>query len=202
MLYFLLHDAEQFHGRIAPALGASARSRSFAPVVRLRRGLGRIIGDFADRFRLLADEQPLLLKLSAKQPFDRRLWRHIAGELLLYGSADAPPFQTAEETLTALVEDGQCDLMRRAHNGSRDVDFDGALYRPGRAGINDLAEVARIADGLSVIDPANWGAVALPAELVDDPAEELAFAAECLARLRDVYEQARRTGQVVICEDF
>ena len=70
-------------------------SASFGPVVELAADLAPTIAAFADRFHLTADEQPLLTRLTADQPFDRRLWRHLAGEVLLYAAADAPAIQTA-----------------------------------------------------------------------------------------------------------
>src|SRR5256885_6981898 len=75
MLYFLLHDAAAFRGRIAPALAAGWRRRTFAPVAALAADLGPAVAAFADRFRLTADERPLLAGLTADRPVDRRLWR-------------------------------------------------------------------------------------------------------------------------------
>src|SRR5437899_2263500 len=83
MLYFLLHDAESFDRRISPALAASWRRRTFRPIVVLAADLGPALAAFADRYRLTADERPFLADLQADRPFDRRLWRHLAGEVLL-----------------------------------------------------------------------------------------------------------------------
>jgi hypothetical protein len=201
MLYFLLHDANMFHRRITPALAASWRRRSFGPVVALAAELGPAITAFADRYRLTADEQPLLAGLTADRPFDRRYWRHLAGEVLLYAAADAPAIQTAADTLAVLVKPEHRGAVRQAHLGSGDLDFDGVPYRPGHAGLNGAADVVRLADELAAIDAESWGAAAF-AELGDEDerAEELAFARECLAALRDIYTQAR--GQVVVCEDI
>jgi hypothetical protein len=205
MLYFLLHDADTLHRRIAPALARSWRQRNFGPVVALASYFAPVLAKFADCFHLTADERPLLSQLTADQPFHRRLWRHLAGEVLLYAAADAPSIQTAAVTLAALVAPHQRAAVRLAHVGSRDLDFDGVLYRPGHAGLNGVADVARLTDELSDIDPAGWNV----AELVGVPdlddeerADELAFARECFAALRSVYEQAQRQGQVVVCEEI
>src|SRR4051794_10341339 len=123
MLYFLLHDAAAFRGRIAPALAAGWRRRTFAPVAALAADLGPALAVFADRFRLTADERPLLAELTADRPFDRRLWRHLAGEVLLYAAADVPTIQTAPDTLAALPA-ADAVAIRQAHVGSRDVEFD------------------------------------------------------------------------------
>src|SRR5205085_1500355 len=126
--------------------------------------------------------------------------RHLAGEVLLYAAADAPAFQTAAETLATLVAPDQREAIRQVHAGSRDLEFDGVPYRPGSAGLNDTADVARLASELVGIDSAGWTAADLTTE--DDPAEELAFALACFAALREMYEQASARGQVVVCEDI
>jgi hypothetical protein len=202
MLYFLLHDADAFHGRIALALAASWRRRTFAPVAALAADLAPAIAAFADRFRLTADERPLLVTVTGGTPFDRRLWRHLAGEVLLYAAADAPAIQTAAETLEALATPGQCDAIRQAHGGSRAVAFGGVPYRPGHAGLNDVADVRRLTDELTTVNPDDWSAAALVDVADDDRADELAFATECFAALRAVYEQARARNQVVVCEEI
>lgn len=201
MLYFLLHDAAAFR-RIATAFAASWRRRNFGPIVELAAELDPVLTAFADRFHLTADERPLLAELTAAHSFDRRLWRHVAGEILLYAAADAPAIQTAPDTLAVLVAPEQLATIQQAHAGSRDLDFDGVPYRPGHAGLNDVTDVARLADELSVIDPAEWTTAQLLARPDDDPAEELAFARECFASLCNVYRQACDQGQVVVCEDI
>jgi hypothetical protein len=213
MLYFLLHDAETFHRRIAPALAASWQRRDFGPVAALAAELASALAAFAARFHLTTDEAPLLRGVTTGQPFDRRLWRHLAGEVLLYAAADAPALQTAPETLAALLAPGQpgrdewpLDRLApilQAHYGSRDVDFGGVVYRPGHAGLNDTADVERLAADLAAVDPECWTADDLRG-LTDDEerAEELAFARECFAALQDVYRQARELGQVIVCEEI
>ncbi len=199
MLYFLLHDAATFHGRIAPALAAGWRRRTFAPVAALAAELAPALAAFADRFRLTADERPLLAGLAADRPFDRRLWRHLAGEVLLYAAADVPTVQTARDTLAALLT-ADPDPIRQAHFGSRDLEFDGVPYRSGSVGINDRVDVARLAIELTAVDTSPWTVAELADH--DNPEEELAFALECLAALREMYSQARARDQVVICEEI
>jgi hypothetical protein len=199
MLYFLLHDAAPFNDRLVPCLAASWRRRMFGPLVELAADLRATLADFAERFRLTADERPMLARLTADQPFDRRLWRHVAGEVLLYAAADTPPIQTDLEALGALVGSDHRETVRQAHLGSRDLDFDGVPYRPGHAGIHYTADVGRMADAMHDIDQDGWSAAALAG---DDPAEELAFARECFTALQTMYEQAQQCGQVIICEDI
>jgi hypothetical protein len=215
VLYFLLHNAETFHSRLAPTLAESWRQRSFAPIVTLAADLAAVFNTFAERYHLTADEAPLLRQLTAEQPFDRRLWRHLAGELLLYAAADAPAFQTASDTLTSLLapesaaagKTARTNLapIQQVHFGSRDLDFGGVVYRPHQAGLNDVNDVARLAAYLAAVDAARWTAAdlrSLPG-LTDDEEwdEELAFARDSFADLRAMYEQARERGQVVVCEE-
>jgi hypothetical protein len=141
----------------------------------------------------------MLARLTADQPFTRRLWRHVAGEVLLYAAADAPPIQTDPEALATLAAADQRETVRQAHLGSRELSFDGVPYRPGHAGWHDTNNVARLADELGRIDPGGWSGTALAG---DEPAEELAFARECFTALRTMYESARQRGQVIICEDI
>jgi hypothetical protein len=215
MLYFLLHDASTFHRRIAPALAASWRQRTFGPVADLAAELAPVLDAFADSYHLTADEQPLLRRVTAAQSFDRRLWRHLAGEVLLYGAADAPVLQTAPETLVTLLVPGwsgdegrpgdPLPPILQAHYGSRDLDLGGVAYRPGHAGLNDTHDVARLSDDLAAVDPTHWTADALQALPDLDDAErdeELAFARECFAALRSMYGQARGQEQVVVCEEI
>jgi hypothetical protein len=199
MLYFLLHDAATFNKRLVPSLSVSWRRRTFRPLVELAADLRPTLADFAERFRLTADERPMLARLTADQPFNRRLWRQVAGEVLLYAAADAPPIQTDPEALATLVAADQRETVRQAHQGSRELDFDGVPYRPGLAGCHDTTNVARLADELGRIDPGAWSGTALAD---DEPAEELAFARECFTSLRTMYEQARQRDQVMICEDI
>lgn len=201
MRYFLLHDAATFYDRIAPALAGGWRRRTFGPVVDLAGDLASTIQAFAERFHLTADERPLLASLTADRAFDRRLWRHLAGEVLLYAAADAPAIQTAADTLVRLATRDQRDTIEQAHFGSRELEFDGVPYRPGHAGLNDVADVARLAGALAAIDPVGWSATNLVELDEDERTDELAFARECFAALRGMYTRSRERGQVIVCED-
>jgi hypothetical protein len=151
-----------------------------------------------------------LRRVTADQPFDRRLWRHLAGEVLLYAATDAPAFQTAPDTLACLLTAGETPHekiapVQQVHFGSRDLDFGGVVYRPDRAGFNDVADVARLADYLAGVDPTRWTVAdlrALPGLADDERDEELAFARDCCAALAAMYRRARERGWVVVCEDI
>jgi hypothetical protein len=204
-LYFLLLDGARFEGSVVPALAAAWRGRSFTPCRPLCASLLPAVREFAERYRTGADE-PLLGRVAREEvPFDRNVWRLLAGEVLLYAATDIPEFQTAEDTLTYVVapesNDGTAPIAQ-AHHGSRDLVL-GGYYRPEQAGWNDHNDVARLADYLGGIDVGRWrpddlaGVPGLPEE---DREDELAFAGECLAALHEMYERARAGGQVVVCE--
>jgi hypothetical protein len=212
-LYFLLLDGARFDGEVAPALAGAWRRRGFAPCRPLCAALVPAVRAFAERYHTGSDE-PLLCRVAREEvPFDRDVWRLLAGEVLLYAAAEVPEFQTAEDTLTYLLAPdslsgeplpraGSAPIVQ-AHRGSRDLVL-GGFYRPEHAGWNDRGDVARLADYLAAIDPARWrpddlaGLTGLADE--EDRADELAFAGECLAALRGMYERARDAGQVVVCE--
>jgi hypothetical protein len=212
-LYFLLLDGARFEGEMVPALAVAWRQRRFAPCRPLCAGLLPAVRAFAERYHTGPDE-PLLCRVAREEvPFDRDVWRLLVGEVLLYGAADIPEFQTAEDTLTYLLapdEPGAGPLPRersapivQAHHGSRDLVL-GSFYRPEHAGWNAPDDVARLAGYLAGIDPGRWrpeDLAGLPGLLdEEDRADELAFAGQCLAALREMYERVRVAGQVVVCE--
>ena len=212
-LYFLLLDGARFHGEVVPALATAWRQRRFAPCRPLCAGLVPAVRAFAERYHTGPDEALLCRVAREEVAFDRDVWRLLVGEVLLYGAADIPEFQTAADTLTYLLAP---DELReappsrersapivQAHHGSRDLIL-GGYYRPEYAGYNDGGDVTRLADYLAGIDPGRWGPedlAGLP-ELTEeeDRADELAFAGECLAALRQMYERAQAAAQVVVCE--
>jgi hypothetical protein len=209
-VYFLVLDADPFHQQIGPALAASYRGRSFAPCRALCRSLLPAALEFRDRYHTGTDE-PLLARVMAGLPFDRDLWRLLVGEVLLYAAVDVPELQTAPETLARLVgADGQPGdtprepwaPLRQAHLGSRELMF-GGFYRPDHAGFNDTADVGRLAAYLDGIDPSFWTASAL-ADLAgpdaEDQEDELGFARDCFAGLRDLYRRAADGGRLIVCE--
>jgi hypothetical protein len=213
-LYFLLLDAGSFRGATAPALAAAWRRGSFAPCRGLCAGLVPAARAFAERYHLGADE-PLLARVAREGggvPFDRDLWRLLVGEVLLYAAAEIPEFQTAPATLACLLAPAEFRRwplprmefapIQQAHHGSRDLVL-GGFYRPEHAGWNDAADVSRMADYLGGIDPGRWAEAdlaALPEVAEEDRGEELAFARDCLASLRETYARARERGQVIVCE--
>jgi hypothetical protein len=212
-LYFLLLDAARFHQQIVSALGAAWRQRSFAPCQSLCAELAATALGLGERTAIVRDE-PLLCRVPGGLPFDRDLWRLLVGEVLLYAAAEMPELRTAPDTLATLLSAeraGDEPLPRErftpihaAHWGGRDLVFGGGFYRPESAGYNDVADVARLAAYLTSIDPAGWTTADLAAlpglEEEEDRVDELEFARECLAALRETYQRAAAAGQVIVCE--
>jgi hypothetical protein len=213
-IYFLVQDAAFFHEQVSPALAASWRQRSFAPCRPLADALLPQARIFAERYHIDLDEA-LFPRAGKGLPFDRDLWRLLAGEILLYGARDVPEIQTAADTLTCLLARDRYlagDVPRQdfapiqqVHCGSRDVRFGGAYYRPEQAGLNDVADVARLADYLQTVDPRRWTVadLAVLRDALDDEerAEELEFAREWFPELLDLYRQAGQRQQVLVCEN-
>lgn len=198
MLLFLVHNAAFFHDRLTPAAAASWRRRTFAPLAALAADLAPTFDAFAERYRLTADEQPLVRR-AGELPFDRRVWRHLVGELLLYAAADAPDVPDARAILTGIL--GPDETVRAAYHGRRDLAFAGVPYRPGHAGFSDVADVAELAAALASVDVGAWTVDAIRAEPGDDAEEVLADARDAWDQLCDVYASAHRAGRVVVCEE-
>jgi hypothetical protein len=209
--YFLLLDASEFHDQFRPALSASWRNRSFAPLRDLSAVLLPRIRDFATRFHLGPDE-PLLAQVAAGLPFDRTLWRYLVGEVLWYGAVDIPELPTAEQALVCLLaprapqisEDrSSAPPIQQAHRGSRDLVFGGGFYRPDHAGWNDSDDVQRLAVYLAAVTMDAWRPEDLAAltELSDeDRVEELADAREWFPALAALYRRAAEDRRVLVCE--
>lgn len=208
-LYFTLIDGQRFEERIAPALAASWRLRSFTPCRSLCADLLPAALEFRDRY---SGEEPLLARF-ADLTFDRATWRLLVGEVLMYAADDMPLLQTTLDTLLCLLEPARyrhtCRRrenftpIEQAHQGTCDLRFGAAFYHPDQAGCNDRADVARLCDALDAIVPARWTLADLAdlADLhVDDRADELAFAQEWFPALQSLYRQARDKGQVIVCE--
>lgn len=197
-----VHDCDRFRDLIAPQLAKSWRLRSLAPIVQLAAELGPTIRQISEQHCLTADEQPLLFSLTRHQPFDRHLWRHLAGEFLLYAAVDSPVIQDAEEALRTFVGNS-AELIRQAYHGSRELDFGGIPYRSGNAAWNDPNDVTRLANFLEHCDSSQWlaGDLILGANAESEDAdEELAFARHCLELLRNLYVDATRHNRVIILE--
>jgi hypothetical protein len=157
-----------------------------------------------------------LLELVAEHdlPFDRTYWRSLVGEVLLFTAVEIPEFQTCPETLCRLLAPAACDAVlpreqlppiRQAHEGSRDLIFGAAVYRPEHAGYNNAADVARLADYLAGIDPARWAAEDLgvrEGEDADDLADELDFAREWFPVLAALYRRCREQGRGIVHESI
>lgn len=211
--YYLLLDAGYFHGQAQPALAESWRRRSFAPCRDLCLGLLPRARQFSERY-WIADQETLLERAAAGLPFDRSIWRLLAGEVLLYAAADLPEIQTAPETLLLLLEPARyaqgpvardCDSpIEQAHYGARDLRFGPAFYRPEHAGTNNASDVVRLAGYLSAVETNRWTPADLTAlrgaPTAADRIEELEWARDCFSALRELYTEAARREQVVIVE--
>jgi hypothetical protein len=161
---------------------------------------------FTERYHTGPEDSLLVQLADSPRPFDRDLWRLLVGEVLLFGAAAVPEFQTAPDTLACLLAPGQEPApIHQAHFGSRKLVL-GGFYRPEAAGWNDAADVARLAGYLSEIDVDDWTVArlaGLPEFAGDDErAEELEFAREAFAGLRELYQAAREAKQVIICEQL
>jgi hypothetical protein len=212
-LYFLLLDADRFHRQIVPALSGSRRQRSFVPCRDLCAEFLPAVEIFRQRYHL-GPEDSLVSQALNGLPFDVDIWRALVGEVLLYSAAEVPEFQTAPTTLCCLLaperyREGDVPRERfapvqQAHFGTRDLVLGGAFYRPEHAGWNDTADVIRLADYLQTVDPGSWQPsqiLALP-DVADEEeaAEEILFARERFAPLREMYQRAVSAGHVVVCE--
>lgn len=213
--YFLVHDAAAFEGRTRPALAAAWRLRRFDAAQSLCVDLLPAARDFAQRYRLGADE-PLLARVAAGGvPFGREFWRALVGEVLLFTAEEIPEFQVNAPTLTCLLapehyrdsidERASFAPIQQALRGARDLAFGLAVYRPDHAGCNTAADVLRLADYLGAVRPESW-TVADLAGLCDtaaeDHAEELAFAQEWFPSLVGLYERAAERRRLIVYESI
>jgi hypothetical protein len=211
--YFLLLNGDDFERSVRPALAASWRERSFGPCRDLCVRLLPSARAYAERYHTGNDE-PLLAKVADGLLFDRTYWRSLVGEVLLFSAVEIPEFQTCADTLCRLLAPPACGAalpreqlppIRQAHEGSRDLTFGGAVYRPEYAGYNNAADVARLADYLTGIDPQLWTLAELglrEGEDVDDLADELDFAREWFPVLAALYRRCRELGRVIVHESI
>jgi hypothetical protein len=213
--YFLVLDGTLFETQLRPALGEAWRRRSFAPCRDLCASLAPAAEEFARRYHTGADES-IVARVGAGLPFDRDFWRLLAGEVLFVAAEEIPEIQTCPRTLACLLAPDvraadadelalpQLPPVLQAHRGSRELAFGPAVYRPGAAGLNDVADVARLAGYLASVRPEEWrpddlrGLPGLEGD--EDRADELAFAREWFPALRDLYTSAGTRGRVVVCE--
>ncbi len=212
-LYFLIHDADRFHRLYRPPLAAAWRQRTFEPCRQLCHTLLPTTEEFAARFHV-GETEPLLARVARGLPFDRAMWRHLVGEVLLYGAVEIPELLTALDTLCCLlasenyaagtVPRERFTPIEQAHLGTRDLVFGGGYYRPEQAGWNDVEDVRRLARYLDEVRTEGWSPEMLTAwrEEADteERAEEIAFARDCLATLRELYRRTAAAGQLVAVE--
>jgi hypothetical protein len=211
--YFLVLDGDFWEGQARPALAASWRQRCFGPCRSLCEGLLPAAHAYAERYHTGSDE-PLLAKVAGGLPFDRAYWRSLVGEVLLFAAVEIPELQTCADTLCRLLAPAACDAalpreqlppVRQAHEGSRDLTFGGAVYRPEYAGYNNAADVARLADYLTGIDPQRWAVAGLglrAGEDVDELADSLDFAREWFPVLAGLYRRSQGSGRVIVHESI
>jgi hypothetical protein len=201
--YFLVLDAALLEEQIRPALAASWRQRSFAPCLDLCRALLPAARDYWERYHVGPDE-PLLSRVVAGLEFDRPFWRALVGEVLVFAATEIPELQTCQETLVQLVGPGtdraQPSPLDQAHRGSRDLTLGAAVYRPDHVGYNNRDDVARLADYLASLRPAEWSPVRLAGLTEEDAVDELEFAREWFPVLVDLFRRANDRGQVLIHE--
>jgi hypothetical protein len=210
--YFLVLDGDFFERDVRPALAVAWRRRDFGSCRELCARLLPSARAYAERYHLADHESLLELVADRGLAFDRTYWRSLVGEVLLFTAAEIPELQTCPDTLCRLLAPGACDAalpreqlppIRQAHEGSRDLTFGTAVYRPEHAGYNNAADVARLADYLAGIDPARWSVAGLGAregEDADDLPDELDFAREWFPVLAALYRRCRESGHVIIHE--
>jgi hypothetical protein len=211
-LYFYVLNNELFSQRLSPALAACWRTRSFLPGRALCQDLLGRSRLFHQRYHIDPAES-LIGRVAGGLSFDRNYWRLLAGELLLVCADDVPEIQTTPDTLSCLLAPDslsetapreQWPAIKQAHFGTRDLRFGSAYYRPDFAGLNDLNDVRRLADYLAAQDPRQWRAEALAplADFSDSQhrEEELEFAREWFPALVALYQRARSSRDVIVCE--
>jgi hypothetical protein len=211
--YFLVHDRSVFEESLRPALAAAWQQRSFAPCLAVGREWLAAAHDYVRRYHV----QPagiVLMQLEQGLLFDRNLWRALAGELILFAACEAPEIPRHVNSLrTLLAPSASEDVPRsdrpaihQALDGSRDLSFGSALYRPLYTGYNNTGDVARLADYLASIRPEEWSIANLPAlaglETEEERTEEVAFAREWLAVLAALYRRSADAGRVIVLENI
>src|SRR5262245_46046802 len=128
--YFYLHDGAWFEDVARPALTDAWRGRDFTACRTLATSLLPAARDYRVRYHTSAVE-PLLAAVVTGVPFDRALWRHLVGEVLLFGAKEIPELPTCAETLCCLLAPEQyaaraatrerMPAIEQAHFGSRDL---------------------------------------------------------------------------------
>lgn len=213
-VYFILLNADDFSGRIVPALAAARRHRSFAPCRELCNSLLPTVTAHRESF-FAGSQEPLLVRAARDLPFDRNVWRALVGEILLFAAAEVPELETAPDTLRRLLAPEEYEAreiprerfaaIQQAHFGTRDLNFGNAVYRPDHVGWNDLVNVSRLADYLNGVRAERWTVEDLAGlrDVADeDLSEELEYAQEWYPALSGLYRRARDRQQIVVCEVY
>jgi hypothetical protein len=209
-IYFMVVDSGLYHEEIQPALAASWARRSFDPCRRLSIVLEKAARNFAQAYHT-GPEEPLLLQVARGVSFDRHFWQLLAGEAMLFAASEIPEFPVCPDTLGALLAPAlkNKEILPRekwapiyqAHYGSRFVQFGARGYRPERAGLNDVEDVARLVEYLTTIDTAQWSVGDLGGK-EDSSLEDLEDAQAWFPALRDMYFRAEEQSAVVVCEEL
>jgi hypothetical protein len=210
--YFLLHDPSLLDGRLRPALADAWRQRSFAACAPFCRDCLPLAAEYARRYHVSLDDT-VLAHVAGPLPFDRLLWRTLAGELLLFTAVEIPELPLPHATLLALLAPdhaatlppnrGSFAPVHQALYGARELTFGMVPYRPDHVGLNHREDVARLSRWLDAVEPAGWSGEllrGLPELAEEDRAEELDLAREWFAALRDLYRRCRDDGRVVVLE--
>ncbi len=212
-IYFYVHDPRWFHDDFVPIMTLCRRQRSFGPCLSLCRSLDPAVQSFMDRY-CLGDDLPLISRLDGRISYDPHLWRHLVGELLLFGVVAVPENAQAPDPLYRPHASRPCcethgtrpdwGPMRQAHFGTHDLALGESFYRPDNAGWNDQGDVQRLATFLAAIDCSTWTAAMLSnraSDAYDDGgADELAYARQCLAELQAMYRRAALAEHLIVTE--
>jgi hypothetical protein len=169
--------------------------------------------DYGERYHAAATESLLARVAAGSVPFDRALWRALVGEVLLFGAVEIPEFQVNAETLRCLLAPQRDGIRDRARftpieqvlDGSRDLTFGAAVYRPEHAGFNSADDVTRLGAYLAAVRLESWTAAdlaGLPDLPADDRDDELAFAREWFPALVALYSRAAGEGRAIVHESI
>lgn len=140
-----------------------------------------------------------MAEFDARLRFSRDAWRLLVGEVLLVTAAEMPELPELSGLETVLAP-GRAEAHQALH-GSRELRFGAAVYRPGRAGLNDADDVSRLAAWLGAVRPEAWTADGL-AGGAEERAEELAYLREWFEVLRGAYLRAAGAGRVMVLESI
>ena len=210
--YFLVHDPAVL-GQLRSALALAWRQRDFAACAGLCRDWTGAAREYARLYQIHFDET--VLAHVEGLPFDRALWRTLAGELLLFAARETPDLPLPASTLMVLLTSGRrperpasrADFqpIHRALHGTRDLTLGPVVYRPDNAGLNDPKDVAELALALGAVRPESWtpsDLVGLPDLDEADRGEELELAREWFAVLVDLYAATARRSFALVVEQM